>query len=459
MKNAAIQCLNFIDEFGVQEEGIFRIPGSQERVAQLYLRFMQNGDTFLPEDTPVACVASLLKQILRELPETLLTDQLFDEFKGETNPEALAALVARLPAENRYLLLRICNTASLICSNSKKTKMDFKNLGICFQPNLLKREDSEAFTNLVPLFESLVKNRSTVFSPKPLAQTPSPNAKELVNQETEEPQDLACTNANSMIMDAQRREIQQLRREIEVLKLDKQRMEQELVEKNKDLQMARVELDHYKDDFDERTRKMSEIAPADEDEMSRIKRKYKSLGRRYQAQKEEIATLKEQLAKTKPMSATSPTPAPHQSDTRLAEYEKTIEMLKEQLAAANKNAMQIVPDQSDQENQPSPSQRIRSSTIDVSDTKSKRVKHLPRSITKVPGRMSSRSRTNSLCIASPHVGGGSAMPPPAGAPRFGVRESRERLVKIEKELAASKAYLERRRREVRSGSTCSPMRT
>lgn len=75
------KCVQFIEEKGLEEEGIYRLSGSVAQVRQLKERF-DCCEVFNLNDTQADCfsVASLLKQFFRELPESLLTNKLSNQF-------------------------------------------------------------------------------------------------------------------------------------------------------------------------------------------------------------------------------------------------------------------------------------------------------------------------------------------------------------------------------------------
>jgi hypothetical protein len=58
-------------------DGIFRVSGRNEDVQNLYLHFLCGNSNLLP-DSDVHGVANVLKKMLREMPETILTNKLFD---------------------------------------------------------------------------------------------------------------------------------------------------------------------------------------------------------------------------------------------------------------------------------------------------------------------------------------------------------------------------------------------
>lgn len=58
-------------------EGIFRVPGESAAIQQLKRKY-EAGSLFIDDDHEVAVWASLLKLWLRELPDPLITDAIYD---------------------------------------------------------------------------------------------------------------------------------------------------------------------------------------------------------------------------------------------------------------------------------------------------------------------------------------------------------------------------------------------
>ncbi|TCD62204.1 hypothetical protein EIP91_007237 [Steccherinum ochraceum] len=194
-----VRCAQHLLQWGVQEEGLFRVSGRPAHVARLRSEFDTGADYNLVESDPgdldPHAVASIFKAYLRELPESLLTAALVPQFeaimaaenveaeastskavnrgigsKGPTLPsgprigislrkppslstlampnfagmrttsaaglEALTALVALLPPENRDLLLTVTELITATAARSKETKMPIGNLLVVFCPSL-----------------------------------------------------------------------------------------------------------------------------------------------------------------------------------------------------------------------------------------------------------------------------------------------------------------------------------
>ena len=140
------RCIEYLRGKGAaNEEGLFRLSGSNTVIRALKDRFNAEGDIDLlaGEYYDVHAIASLFKTYLRELPSTILTRDLHSEFTGvlELNDRsqkvaAFNILVHRLPPVNYALLYALSEFLLEVVQNCKKNKMTVKNVGIVFSPTL-----------------------------------------------------------------------------------------------------------------------------------------------------------------------------------------------------------------------------------------------------------------------------------------------------------------------------------
>ncbi|KAL6045562.1 Unconventional myosin-IXb [Balamuthia mandrillaris] len=130
--------------------GLFRMSGSAERVRTLKAAFEKHGaDVDLGKYDP-HCIAGVLTLYIRELPEPLMTYDLYDEFKrsqinlsdeSETSEEtlqALKSLLQRMPYPNLCVLKRIMAMCLTVSHHSSINDMTIKNLAIVWTPNLFR---------------------------------------------------------------------------------------------------------------------------------------------------------------------------------------------------------------------------------------------------------------------------------------------------------------------------------
>lgn len=68
-----LKCVRFINDYGLREEGLYRVSGSGQEVRELRNAFAQYGPSYdIPPVSDVHSITSLVKMFVRELPEELL---------------------------------------------------------------------------------------------------------------------------------------------------------------------------------------------------------------------------------------------------------------------------------------------------------------------------------------------------------------------------------------------------
>ncbi|XP_068130911.1 LOW QUALITY PROTEIN: rho GTPase-activating protein 25 [Hyperolius riggenbachi] len=161
------KCADFILENGLNEEGIFRLPGQDNLVKQLKEAFDAGERPSFSSDTDVHTVASLFKLYLRELPEPVFPCSQYedclacemtmsnDEKKGH---EELQKQILLLPRDNYNLLSFICRFFNKVQKNSSVNKMSVENLAMVIGVNLLrpKTEDPVALMREAPQIQKLM---------------------------------------------------------------------------------------------------------------------------------------------------------------------------------------------------------------------------------------------------------------------------------------------------------------
>ncbi|XP_048448618.1 rho GTPase-activating protein 6-like, partial [Rhincodon typus] len=73
-------CCQHLEKYGLQTVGIFRVGSSKKRVRQLREEFDRGADVVLDEEHSVHDVGALLKEFLRDIPDPLLTRELYTPF-------------------------------------------------------------------------------------------------------------------------------------------------------------------------------------------------------------------------------------------------------------------------------------------------------------------------------------------------------------------------------------------
>ncbi|KFV98254.1 Rho GTPase-activating protein 24, partial [Fulmarus glacialis] len=149
------QCVDFIRQRGLKEEGLFRLPGQANLVKELQDAFDCGEKPSFDSNTDVHTVASLLKLYLRELPEPVIPYAKYEDFlscakmlskEEETGLKELVKEVKSLPAVNYNLLKYICRFLDEVQSYSGVNKMSVQNLATVFGPNILRPKVEDPLT-------------------------------------------------------------------------------------------------------------------------------------------------------------------------------------------------------------------------------------------------------------------------------------------------------------------------
>ncbi|XP_077418698.1 rho GTPase-activating protein 25 isoform X2 [Vanacampus margaritifer] len=172
------KCVQYIREHGLNEEGIFRLPGQDNTVKQFRDAFDAGERPSFPSDTDVHTVASLLKLYLRELPEPVVPWTQYQDFLDCTNlldpgneegQEKLEKQIALLPRINYNLLSYVCRFLFEVQLHSKVNKMNVENLATVMGINLLKPqlEDPISVMKATPHIQKLmtvmIRQHETLF--------------------------------------------------------------------------------------------------------------------------------------------------------------------------------------------------------------------------------------------------------------------------------------------------------
>ncbi|OAA82544.1 RhoGAP domain-containing protein [Akanthomyces lecanii RCEF 1005] len=169
LPSVVYRCIQYLEaKNALNEEGIFRLSGSNIVIKQIRERFNHESDINLITDEhyyDIHAVASLLKLYLRELPSTILTRDLHLEFLNTTELSdrdekvaIMAHLVQRLPEANLTLLKYLISFLIRIINNSDVNKMTVRNVGIVFSPTL----------NIpAPVFATFLQNFEGIFGVDP----------------------------------------------------------------------------------------------------------------------------------------------------------------------------------------------------------------------------------------------------------------------------------------------------
>uniref|UniRef100_A0A4W6FNK2 Rho GTPase activating protein 6 n=1 Tax=Lates calcarifer TaxID=8187 RepID=A0A4W6FNK2_LATCA len=190
-------CCQHIEKYGLQTVGIFRVGSSKKRVRQLREEFDRGVDVQLDEEHSVHDVAALLKEFLRDMPDPLLTKELYTAFINTTllDPDeqqnVAQLLVYLLPACNSDTLHRLLEFLSTVADHAHDrqdkhgqeitgNKMTSLNLATIFGPNLLHKQKSsdkefsvqssaraEESTAVIAVLQRMIASYQTLFMVPP----------------------------------------------------------------------------------------------------------------------------------------------------------------------------------------------------------------------------------------------------------------------------------------------------
>ncbi|XP_068602307.1 rho GTPase-activating protein 6-like [Brachionichthys hirsutus] len=187
-------CCRHLEKHGLQTVGIFRVGSSKKRVRQLCKEFDQGWEVYLDEEHSVHDVAALLKEFLRDMPDPLLTRELYAAFVNamlldySDQESALQLLIFLLPPCNSDTLQRLLCLLSTVAAHAEDSldnegqgvtgnKMTSLNLATVFGPNLLQKpknsdkefsvqslahvEDSSA---IISMFQRMIDSCDALFT-------------------------------------------------------------------------------------------------------------------------------------------------------------------------------------------------------------------------------------------------------------------------------------------------------
>lgn len=139
-----MDCIQAVEMFGLDVEGIYRVPGTAAHIQHLRQLFdndaesidFRNPEAFFHD---VNSVAGLLKQFFRDLPDPLLTSENYDRFieaaridDQVVRRDSIHAVVNELPDPNYATLRALVLHLHRVQERSANNRMSSSNLAICF---------------------------------------------------------------------------------------------------------------------------------------------------------------------------------------------------------------------------------------------------------------------------------------------------------------------------------------
>ncbi|XP_046722173.1 rho GTPase-activating protein 17b isoform X2 [Silurus meridionalis] len=137
-------CVMMLLETGMKEEGLFRIAAGASKLKKLKAALDCSTSQLEEFYSDPHAVAGALKSYLRELPEPLMTFQLYDEWNQASNVsdpdkrlQALWVTCDNLPKANKANLKYLVKFLAKLAQDSEVNKMTPSNIAIVLGPNLL----------------------------------------------------------------------------------------------------------------------------------------------------------------------------------------------------------------------------------------------------------------------------------------------------------------------------------
>ncbi|PAA66122.1 hypothetical protein BOX15_Mlig009126g1 [Macrostomum lignano] len=167
----ASACLHFVANYGFETEGIYRLAGNQQRVAELLAEFKKSPlkfRLFYTQESDVHVATGLLKLFLRDLSDPPLPPRLTEKLVlANENPsqcaEHLRQLKKRRPVSYAFLRALILHTAVLI-GYSQQNKMSLENMSLILGQSLRPSENAGEVMPISKLVQLMVRNRQQILN-------------------------------------------------------------------------------------------------------------------------------------------------------------------------------------------------------------------------------------------------------------------------------------------------------
>ncbi|XP_048847990.1 SH3 domain-binding protein 1-like isoform X2 [Brienomyrus brachyistius] len=174
------ECVHMLLNTGMQEEGLFRLAAAASVVKRLKHSLDSSNVDHSEFSSDPHAVAGALKSYLRELPEPLMTFDLYDEwFKAVSERELsdrlerIREVLKKLPLENYNNLRYLIQFLARLSEQQAVNKMTPSNVAIVLGPNLLwpKMEGenvtfdmaSASSVQVVSVIEPLIQHAGSLF--------------------------------------------------------------------------------------------------------------------------------------------------------------------------------------------------------------------------------------------------------------------------------------------------------
>lgn len=146
------KCAEFIEKYGIVD-GIYRLSGVTSNIQRLRQEFCSEACPDLTKEVylqDIHCVGSLCKLYFRELPNPLLTYELYSKFTDVVSFQGdqdkllhIQTVIKQLPTPHFRTLEYLSKHLARLATLSAQTNMHTRNLALVWAPNLLRSKDIE----------------------------------------------------------------------------------------------------------------------------------------------------------------------------------------------------------------------------------------------------------------------------------------------------------------------------
>jgi len=149
------ECVTFLYREAMDVQGLFRLAGSAVKIRKLTAEFDAGLVDLTEFESDVHIVTGALKQYLRELPEPLMTSNLYNEWiqasaiqENGTKLQAYWSIVEKMPQTYKANLRYLIKFLGKLSENSEVNKMSASNIAIVIAPNIIWSLEDEGGVNV-----------------------------------------------------------------------------------------------------------------------------------------------------------------------------------------------------------------------------------------------------------------------------------------------------------------------
>jgi len=176
LPNIIEQTCLYLEQHALEQEGLFRVPGSAADIKLIKRQFDKGKKVALEKEQNVHTVAGVLKLFFQELPNPILTHELYSSFMCalKVKDEKLRLLCVRkvlqvLPPGNRLVLQRVTAMFKIVSSFAEANKMSTKNIALVMNASMFRDPDGSIREFMssggirVRLLEALIDHHDDLF--------------------------------------------------------------------------------------------------------------------------------------------------------------------------------------------------------------------------------------------------------------------------------------------------------